>query len=50
MSAIRRITKEYAELQATSVEGAEITPSENNMFHWVSSFNFHSSLRTDLMI
>lgn len=35
MAAVRRITKEYAELQTDFPPNVIANPDENNLFHWV---------------
>lgn len=41
MSAARRITKEYAELQADSPAYVTAAPDESNLLHWVRSGPFY---------
>ena len=36
-AAQRRITKEWAELQADFPPSVEVSPDENNLFHWTGT-------------
>lgn len=40
MAAVRRITKEFAELQSDSPPNVSVAPDENNIFHWVSCLSW----------
>ncbi|KAH8925746.1 ubiquitin-conjugating enzyme [Atractiella rhizophila] len=35
MAALRRIQKEYADIQKEGIEGIDVNPDESNLYHWV---------------